>query len=320
MSALGTDAPVAAIDCGTNSIRLLIARTDPATGALCDLVREMEIVRLGYGVDRTGRFDPAAVERTLAATRRYARLIAEHGASRIRFIATSATRDAANRDVLLDGVREILGVEVEVVPGQEEAELSFRGAVATLPGIPDGDRLVVDIGGGSSELVLGSAAPTHRISLDIGSVRLTERHLRSDPPTEEEIHAASADIDALLDEAAAAVPLERTRHLVGVAGTVTTLTGVALGAQTYRPDLSHGARLALREMLRTCEEVLRMSRAERGALSIIHPGRIDVIGAGALIWERIIRRVADVSPITCTWTSEHDILDGIALSLLEPRP
>jgi len=312
-------APVAAIDCGTNSIRLLIARPDPATGALEDLERHMEIVRLGYGVDRTGRFDPEAVERTLAATRRYAELIGRHGVQDVRFVATSATRDASNRAIFLEGVREILGVEVEVVSGQEEAELSFRGAVSTLPGIPAGPRLVVDIGGGSTELVLGEESPTHRISLDMGSVRLTERHLRSDPPTAAEIAAARADVDALLDEAASVLPLGSTRHLVGVAGTVTTLTGVALGAEEYSPELSHGAQLPTGRMLEVCEAILRMTRAERGAHRIIHPGRIDVLGAGALIWEQIIRRIADVSTITCTWTSEHDILDGIALSLLDPR-
>lgn len=310
-------APVAAIDCGTNSIRLLIARQETAHGPLLDLERRMEIVRLGYGVDRTGRFDPEAVERTLAATRAYAALIAHHGAERVRFVATSATRDASNRDVFLDGVRETLGVEVEVVTGQEEAELSFRGAVTTLPGIPAGPRLVVDIGGGSTELVLGQDVPTHRISLDMGSVRLTERHLRSDPPTEEEIAAARADVDALLDRAAEAVPLESAQHLVGVAGTVTTLTGLALGAEVYTPDLSHGAHLPAERMLQVCEDVLHMTRAQRGAHTVIHPGRIDVLGAGALIWEQIIRRVREVSTITHTWTSEHDILDGIALSLLD---
>ena len=310
-------APVAAIDCGTNSIRLLIARWDEETGRLVDLERRMEIVRLGYGVDRTGRLDPEAVSRTLAATREYAELIAHHGAHDIRFVATSATRDASNREDFLDGVREILGIEVEVVPGDEEAELSFRGAVSTLPELPPGRRLVVDIGGGSTELVLGQDVPTHRISLDIGSVRLTERHLHSDPPTESEIDAARTDVDAQLDAASLAVPLDQVEQLVGVAGTVTTLTGVALGAVQYTPDLSHGAEIPAVTMLEHCEAVLRMTRSERGSLSIIHPGRIDVIGAGALIWERIIRRVMDVTPVTRTWTSEHDILDGIALSLLD---
>jgi hypothetical protein len=219
-------APVAAIDCGTNSIRLLIARRDEASGRLVDLERRLEMVRLGLGVDRTGRFDPVAVERTLDAARRYRELVDHHGVRRedIRFVATSATRDAANRDEFISGVEQILGVTPEVITGQEEAELSFRGAVSTVEGLPEGPALVVDIGGGSTELVLGTDAPTHRISLDIGSVRLTERHLRTDPPTPAETAAATADVDALLDEAAAAIPLDQVTALVGVAGTVTTVT------------------------------------------------------------------------------------------------
>ena len=232
------DPPVAAIDCGTNSIRLLIARPDPSGPGLVDLERHMEIVRLGQGVDRTGRFDPAAVERTLDAARRYGRLIEHHGAHRLRFTATSATRDASNRDLFISGIREILGVEPEVISGEEEAELSYRGAVTTLEDLPEGPRLVVDIGGGSTELVLGTDAPSHRVSLDMGSVRMTERHLASDPPTAAEIAAAAADIDSLLDRAAQQLPLESTSVLVGVAGTVTTLTALAMGVTEYRPDVT----------------------------------------------------------------------------------
>ncbi len=310
-------APVAAIDCGTNSIRLLIARRDEQTGALVDLERHMEIVRLGYGVDRTGRFDPAAVDRTLDACRRYARLIEHHGARDLRFAATSATRDASNRDVFIDGVREILGCEVEVISGEEEAELSFRGAVETLADLPEGRRLVVDIGGGSTEMVLGTGTPEQRISLDMGSVRITERHLHSDPPTEEEIAAARADIDALLDRAVGQMDLASTRVLVGLAGTVTTMTALALGLETYSADVTHGARLSLSETIEACERVLRMSREERSSHCIIHPGRVDVIGAGALIWSQIMRRIAEMTPVDSTVTSEHDILDGIAMSVLE---
>lgn len=308
---------VAAIDCGTNSIRLLIARRDPATGAMVELDRRLEMVRLGYGVDRTGRFDPDAVERTLAAARGYAELISRHDVAAIRFVATSATRDAENRDVFIDGIRSILGVVPEVISGEEEAELSFRGAVSTIADLADGPRLVVDIGGGSTELVLGELLPEARISTDMGSVRLTERHLRSDPPTAEEIAAAQADIDELLDEAFAAVPVERTRALVGVAGTVTTITAVAQGLETYEPDVTHGASLGVEESIRVCERVLGMSRQERAALRVIHPGRIDVIGAGALIWARVLRRVSDAAGITTERTSEHDILDGIALAELD---
>ena len=310
-------APVAAIDCGTNSIRLLIATQDAATGALVDLERRLEMVRLGYGVDRTGRFDPAAVERTLAAARGYAELIEHHGATDLRFVATSATRDAANRQVFIDGIREILGVEPEVISGEEEAALSFRGAVSTLPALPVGPRVVVDIGGGSTELVLGTEEPRARISLDMGSVRLTERHLRSDPPTASEIAAATADVDALLDRAAAALPLAEATALVGTAGTVTTVTAVAEGLTDYRPDVVHGATRTIPEAVAVCERLLGMTRAERSELAIIHPGRIDVIGAGALIWARILERMAEVSAVTETVTSEHDILDGIALHVLD---
>ncbi|WP_114856591.1 Ppx/GppA phosphatase family protein [Brachybacterium sp. YJGR34] len=312
-------APVAAIDCGTNSIRLLIARRDEAGGAVVDLERRLEMVRLGLGVDRTGRFDPVAVDRTLEAARRYQQLIAHHGVHPrdVRFVATSATRDAANRDLFIRGVREILRIDPEVITGQEEAALSFRGAVETLDQLPAGPRLVVDIGGGSTELVLGTDAPSHRISMDIGSVRLTERHLATDPPTAAEVAAATVDIDAHLDRAAREVPLERTAALVGVAGTVTTVTAVAQGLEEYRPDITHGATLGIEQVQGLCASLLAETRAERASHRMIHPGRIDVIGAGALIWSRIIHRVALASAITETRTSEHDILDGIARDLLD---
>lgn len=315
-------APVAAIDCGTNSIRLLIARRDEASGEMVDLERQLEMVRLGLGVDRTGRFDPVAVERTLDAARQYRTLIDRHGVTpqEIRFVATSATRDAANRDLFIDGIREILGVEPEVISGQEEAALSFRGAVSTVQDLPAGPRLVVDIGGGSTELVLGMETPTHRISMDIGSVRMTERHLHSDPPTAAEIAAATADIDAHLDAAEAAVPLSRTAALVGVAGTVTTVTAVATGIQDYRPDVTHGASLPIAQVESICRTLVAETREQRSLRPVIHPGRIDVIGAGALIWSRITSRVAAAAAISETRTSEHDILDGIALDLLDAVP
>ncbi|HIY24952.1 MAG TPA: exopolyphosphatase [Candidatus Brachybacterium merdigallinarum] len=308
---------VAAIDCGTNSIRLLIARRDETTGRLIDLERHLEMVRLGYGVDRTGRLDPAAIARTLDAARRYRQLIDHHGAEMIRFVATSATRDAENRAEFIDGIRGILGTDPEVISGAEEAELSFRGAVTTLPDLPVGPRLVIDIGGGSTELVLGTDLPTARISLDMGSVRLTERHLHSDPPTEAEIAAATADIDALLDRAAQEIDLSVPTALVGTAGTVTTVTAVALGLTEYREDATHGAVFEIPTAVEHCLSVLRQSREERTTHRIIHPGRIDVIGAGALIWACILRRVAAESSVATVHTSEHDILDGLALSVLE---
>lgn len=307
-------APVAAIDCGTNSIRLLIARPRP-DGGLDDLERHMEIVRLGYGVDRTGRFDPVAIDRTLDAARRYAELIRHHGVERLRFVATSATRDAANRDDFIGPVREILGVSPEVVSGDEEARLSFTGAVETLGVLPDGPRLVVDIGGGSTELVLGESVPEAAISLDIGSVRMTERHLQGDPPGEEQIRAAITDIDAQLDRAEETVDLARVRTLIGVAGTVTTVTAVAEGVTEYSPDVTHGATLPIERSLAVCDALLTASRSARSEHACIHPGRIDVIGAGALIWARVLTRVAARAGLESSRTSEHDILDGIALSI-----
>lgn len=306
---------VAAIDCGTNSIRLLIARRGE-DGTLVDLEREMVIVRLGQGVDARGAFDPEAVERTLNVTRQYAEAITRSGAEAVRFVATSATRDAANRDLFIDGVRQILGVAPEVISGAEEAELSFSGAVTTLGALPAGPRLVVDIGGGSTELVMGTDSPEHRVSLDIGSVRMTERHLRQDPPTAAEIAAATADIDARLDEAEQTVPLAQTACLVGVAGTVTTLTAIAEGVTEYSPEVTHGAVVDIDTSLEHCQRLLTATRAKRARIPALHPGRVDVIGGGALIWARILERVRDRAGLTRSVTSEHDILDGIALELL----
>ncbi|WP_402467019.1 Ppx/GppA phosphatase family protein [Isoptericola aurantiacus] len=310
---------VAAVDCGTNSIRLLIADVAP-DGTLTELDRRMEIVRLGQGVDRTGELAPEALERTLAATREYAKVAAELGATRARFVATSATRDARNRDEFFEGVRAALGVDPEVVTGAEEARLSFRGAVSGAAGAHPGPYLVVDLGGGSTELVLGTTTPDAAISMDIGSVRLTERHLHSDPPAPEQVAAARADADAALDAAAAVVPFGRTATLVGLAGSITTVTAHALGLATYRRDVINGARLAVPDVLSACGDLLGRTRAERLALGFMHPGRADVIGAGALLWSQVVARVRDDvaasgGELTHVVTSESDILDGIALSM-----
>ncbi|UFU03827.1 Ppx/GppA family phosphatase [Ruania suaedae] len=310
---------VAAIDCGTNSIRLLIA--DRSAGVLSDVLRRMEVVRLGQGVDRTGEFDPIALERTLEATGRYAELCREHGVEAVRFVATSATRDARNRQVFIDGVRDALGVEVEVITGHEEAALSFAGAVSILDGSAPADRLVVDIGGGSTELVLGAGeTPDASISLDIGCVRMTERHLHEDPPTQAQIAAAAADVRAALDEAAEVVPLVRVGTIVGVAGSVTTVTAHALGLPSYQPDRINDSRLPIEKVRAACADLLAMPRADREALGFMHPGRVDVIGGGALIWAEVLARVAAEvesagGDLTEAVTSEHDILDGIALSV-----
>jgi exopolyphosphatase/guanosine-5'-triphosphate,3'-diphosphate pyrophosphatase len=315
---------VAAIDCGTNSIRLLVADLEPdgARGTrLTDVERRMEIVRLGQGVDRTGRLDPAALERTLVAARDYAERCRLLGVERTRFVATSATRDAENRQDFVDGVREALGVTPEVISGEEEAALSFAGAVSVLDPSHAGPYLVVDIGGGSTELVLGNGAPQAALSLDVGCVRLTERHLRTDPPTAAEEEAARADVRRLLDDASAVVPLGRARTLVGLAGSVTTITAHALGLPAYDPTAIDGAALEVPEVLASCSALLHASHEERAAMGFMHPGRVDVIGAGALVWSEVVARVAaeveaDGGVLGPVVTSEHDILDGIALSLV----
>jgi exopolyphosphatase / guanosine-5'-triphosphate,3'-diphosphate pyrophosphatase len=304
---------VAAIDCGTNSIRLLVA--DVAGSALTDLDRRMEVVRLGQGVDRTGRIAPEAMARTLDAARRYAAVCAELGVERTRFVATSASRDAENAGEFVAGVRAALGVEPEVVSGDEEAQLSFTGATGELHGRHEAPFLVVDLGGGSTELVLGEEAVLAARSVDVGCVRMTERHLHGDPPTAAEVAAAEGDVEAALDHAAEVVPLERTRTLVGLAGSVTTVTAHALGLDAYRPERIHGAVLPVDDVVAACSDLLGMTREQRAALPFMHPGRVDVIGAGALVWRAVVRRVAGRSGLRQVVTSEHDILDGIALSV-----
>lgn len=309
---------VAAIDCGTNSIRLLVADVAP-DGSLTDLVRRMEVVRLGQGVDRTGELAPEALARTLEMTREYAATIAELGAERVRFVATSATRDARNRQEFVDGVREILGVEPEVVAGDEEAELSFAGATSVLGSAYDGPFVVVDLGGGSTEIVLGTSTPDAAHSMDVGCVRMTERHLNDDPPSREQEDGARADVRAALDKAQQTVDLGQAVTLVGLAGSVTTVTAHALGLPAYDRDKINGAVLPVEEVLAACDSLVHMTRDERAALGFMHPGRVDVIAAGALVWSEVVARVRDEvaergGTLTSVVTSEHDILDGIALS------
>lgn len=364
---------VAAIDCGTNSIRLLVAdlpagagrqdRTDPggaaggaglpgAAGAgpdalaggadLVDVDRRMEIVRLGQGVDRTGRLAPEAIERTRVALTGFAARIAELGASRVRMVATSATRDAANADEFQAMVRGVLGTDPQVLTGVEEARLSFTGAVR---GLPAGKYLVVDIGGGSTEFIAGSTGGTparpgpagsqaarpvgsagpyldrpvgsagphvdRLVSVDIGCVRMTERHLRADPPTPEQIAAARDDIATAVQKALGVVGELADARLVGLAGSVTTVTAIALGLPAYQSWRIHHARIPAGEVARVARDLLGMTHAQRLELPVMHPGRADVIGAGSLITSMIVDRTGAVE-ITA---SEHDILDGIAWSL-----
>ncbi|WP_093183822.1 Ppx/GppA phosphatase family protein [Sanguibacter gelidistatuariae] len=311
---------VAAIDCGTNSIRLLVADLDPVAGTLTDVVRLMEVVRLGQGVDKTGRLAPEALARTLEATGRYAQICRDLGAEHIRFVATSASRDAENRQDFVDGVVAAIGVEPEVVSGEEEAALSFRGATSVLGSEHVGPFLVVDLGGGSTEIVLGQALPEQALSMDVGCVRMTERHLVTDPPTGEQVAAARADVRAALDEASTVVPLGQARTLVGLAGSVTTVTAHALGLAKYDRNRINGAVLTVEDTLAACEDLLTRTRDERAALGFMHPGRVDVIAAGALVWSEVVTRVRDDvaaagGQLTTVVTSEHDILDGIAWSL-----
>ncbi|MGW2639378.1 Ppx/GppA phosphatase family protein [Streptomyces sp. NPDC001348] len=317
---------VAAIDCGTNSIRLLVADatvSDSASGAgataeLVELDRRMTIVRLGQGVDRTGRLAPEALERTFAACREYAAAIKEHGAERLRFVATSASRDAENRDEFVRGVVDILGVEPEVISGDQEAEFSFTGATKELTGRADLARpfLVVDIGGGSTEFVVGDDHVRAARSVDIGCVRMTERHLVrdgkvSDPPTEEQIAATRADIEAALDLAEETVPLREARTLVGLAGSVTTVSAIAQDLPEYDSGAIHHSRVSLDRVRGITSALLRSTHAERATIPSMHPGRVDVIGAGALVLLAIMERVGAEEVVV----SEHDILDGIAWSV-----
>jgi exopolyphosphatase/guanosine-5'-triphosphate,3'-diphosphate pyrophosphatase len=300
---------VAAVDCGTNSIRLLIA--DLVDGELREVDRRMTIVRLGQGVDATGAFAPEALERVFAASDEFAAVIRAAGASRTRFVATSAARDVSNRDEFFAGISARFGVEPDIISGAEEAELTFRGATNGLAALDvPGPYLVADIGGGSTELVLGDASGVIAAdSLDIGSVRLTERHVRSDPTTPDELAAMSKDVDTLLDTTS--VPVEQARALVGVAGTVTTVAAVALRLPQYDRTAIHHARLSGAELRQTTAWLTNSSRSERSAVPSIHPGRVDVIGAGALILQRLYDRMA----VDEVLVSEHDILDGVALSL-----
>lgn len=320
---------VAAVDCGTNTIRLLIAdliRDGAGRAHLEPLRRRNEIVRLGQGVDRTGVLDPAALERTLAVVEDYAADCAEFdvepGERNRRFVATSATRDARNREDFVAGVRRLLGVAPEVVSGQEEARLSFTGSLLGAHESSDGGavpRLVVDLGGGSTELVLGVDAPAAAISLDIGSVRLTERYL-ADGVTPAAEEAARIEVRELLDRAARTVDLAATGRLVGLAGTITTVTAHALGLAEFDPEAIDGAEFSVEDALASCDAIVHSTAAERESWGYLRPGRRDVIAAGALVWSEVIARVVAETtvagrPLGVVVTSLHDILDGIALSL-----
>ena len=307
----------AAIDCGTNSIRLLIA--DFGDGRLRDVHRETRIVRLGQGVDATGEFAADAIARTRAALTDYAALLKQHGAEQVRMVATSAARDVANRDDFFAMTADVLGAVLpgavaEVISGAEEAELSFRGAVGELDSAA-APFVVVDLGGGSTEIVLGGDAVMASHSADIGCVRLTERCLHSDPPTPEEVAAARQVVRERLEVALGVVPVEEARTWVGLAGTMTTLSALAHDMTTYDSAVIHLSRVAGRDLLAVCERLIGMTRAQRAALPPMHEGRADVIGGGAIVVEELARELRARAGIEELIVSEHDILDGIVLSI-----
>jgi exopolyphosphatase/guanosine-5'-triphosphate,3'-diphosphate pyrophosphatase len=313
---------VGAVDCGTNSIRLLIADRDRASaaGPLRDLHREMRIVRLGEGVDATGRFSSEALARTRAALEDYAELLAGYQVRKVRMVATSATRDAANREEFFAMTATVLGSVIpgavaEVIDGAEEAELSFNGAVGELSSAA-ALFVVVDLGGGSTEVVLGGSSGVQAsFSADIGCVRMTERCLHSDPPTADEVAAAREVVRKRLGEALRAVPVEQAKTWVGVAGTFTTIAALAHGMTTYDSDAIHLSRVGLPELLDVCGQLISMTRAQRAALGPMHEGRVDVIGGGAIIVEEVAVALRQRAGIGELIVSEHDILDGIALSI-----
>jgi exopolyphosphatase/guanosine-5'-triphosphate,3'-diphosphate pyrophosphatase len=309
---------VAAIDCGTNSIRLLIA--DRIDGRLRDLHREMRIVRLGEGVDATGQFSPDALGRTRAALEDYAALLRGHGVRKLRMVATSATRDAANREDFFAMTADVLGSVVlgaiaEVITGSEEAELSFNGAVGELDSAA-APFVVVDLGGGSTEVVLGTGSGVRAsYSADIGCVRMTERCLHSDPPTAAEVAAAREVVRERLAEALRVVPVAQAKTWVGVAGTFTTIAALAYGMAEYDADAIHLSRVRFGDLLAVCDQLIGMTRAQRAALGPMHEGRVDVIGGGAIIVEELAAALGEQAGIDEIIVSEHDILDGIALSI-----
>lgn len=301
---------MAAIDCGTNSIRLLIA--DISSGNFREIYRTMEIVRLGAGVDKNKSFDPAAIERTLKATAQFSEEIARRGVTAIRFCATSATRDAQNRHLFIDGVREILGVEPEVISGEEEARLSFAGAVSEMHP-SDAPFLVIDIGGGSTEFVLGNSEVKAAKSVNIGCVRMSERHFSTAPVAPTNIEEAIVDIDKAIAEAAEVVPLKEARTLIAVAGTATTVAAAALELVEYDRYAIHLSRISTAKTSEVSQRFLAMTRDEIASLGYMHPGRVDVIAAGALVLDRIMKSTGAKEFVA----SERDILDGMAWSIAE---
>ena len=300
---------VAVIDCGTNSIRLLIAETSGST--IKEVIRTMEIVRLGQGVDENKAFHPDAINRTLLAVKSFKEIIDKNKVDRIRFCATSATRDASNRNIFIDGVRDILNIQVEVIPGEEEAALSFTGATYQLDQ-GSGPFLVVDIGGGSTEFVFGDKKVISAKSVNIGCVRMSERHFTNQPPTMGQIASAIVDIDIAITQAAVSVPINSAKSLIAVAGTATTVAAAALDLSKYDRDLIHLAKISADKVHKVAQMFQSMNKSEISALPYMHEGRVDVITAGSLVLSRVMAATGATEFVA----SETDILDGMAFSLI----
>ena len=304
---------VAAIDCGTNSIRLLISDIDTSSNTATDVVREMRIVRLGEGVDKTNAFSPRALERTFKAVEEYEKLLLKHNVEHVRFVATSATRDAQNKAMFIKGVIDRLRIVPEVIAGVEEAALSFDGATRSLRQKHSAPFLIIDLGGGSTELVIGDEQPTGAYSMDVGCVRMTERHTPGGNPTKEQEEAIRTDVRNALKVAAAKVDWKKAQTVVGVAGTITTVAAHVLNLKTYDPDVLHGASITAEQISQTAQDFISLTPSQRGALPYMHEGRIEVITAGSIVLDEVMKGIGAKTLIA----SERDILDGVAWSQVQ---
>ena len=304
---------VAAIDCGTNSIRLLISDIDTATNTATDVVREMRIVRLGEGVDKTNAFLPSALERTFKAVDEYEKLLLKHNVEHVRFVATSATRDAQNKAMFIKGVIDRLRIVPEVIAGVEEAALSFDGATRSLRQKHTAPFLVIDLGGGSTELVIGDKEPTGAYSMDVGCVRMTERHTPGGNPTREQEEAIRTDVRNALKVAGTKVDWKKAQTVVGVAGTITTVAAHVLNLKTYDPDVLHGAIITAEQISQTAQDFISLTPIQRGALPYMHEGRIEVITAGSIVLDEVMKGIGAKTLIA----SERDILDGVTWSQVQ---
>jgi exopolyphosphatase / guanosine-5'-triphosphate,3'-diphosphate pyrophosphatase len=304
---------VAAIDCGTNSIRLLISDIDTSTNTATDVVREMRIVRLGEGVDKTNAFSPRALERTFKAVEEYDKLLLKHNVEHVRFVATSATRDAQNKAMFIKGVIDRLRIVPEVIAGVEEAALSFDGATRSLRQKHSAPFLIIDLGGGSTELVIGDKEPIGAYSMDVGCVRMTERHTPGGNPTKAQEEAIRTDVRNALKVAATKVDWKTAQTVVGVAGTITTVAAHVLNLKTYDPDVLHGASITAEQVSQTAQDFITLTPAQRGALPYMHEGRIEVITAGSIVLDEVMKGIGAQTLIA----SERDILDGVTWSQVQ---